>query len=554
MSKIISLFPEYDVIVMGGGLAGTLTALQIAQEHKDFKVLLLEKEEVKDDQGLLPASCSSANACDKIHLGFHYFQDLETAIQCLEKSVEFAQTFPNFIVGGEDLSAPERRGYHFIMAKSNVDAIGVAKELQLHYKNLVNQDPRNQVFGHPNEFVKILNANEYDFLADTIPFYNEKGVKEDTKVILGLETAESQVDIPRLKQFLNNKIKQYPNIETRFGSEVEFVSPEAQQFGYVVHTTQKSGPYKYFGKTIVNSTWANIELLDSRSGFNLPEDKRVNRIKVSIDIELPEQLKGLHSCLFSSGPYCSITVLPNGIARLTSERVTNIAHYEPGQVPKEELKELLKSLNLDHPKGIETANTILNDCASYFIDKYQKALLKAPIKAIHVGIVKHVHLSHEYTKESIYKQSSDIHKRLFDGVESRDLGFWVNAGMKMTYTASNAIKTTKQIESDLNKINLFNDFCRKIKKELWQKKPVDINGKKLNRLLNVNYRKLILHYMTQCDFKEEEYLRFTKTITNEIMQRLSFLTSIKCGFLQKRKPEPFLESEHQRLSKQPRCY
>ena len=57
---------HFDVAVIGAGIAGTFTAIQLAKQL-GLKVALIEKE-----SKILPASSTTMNQCYKLHTGVHY--------------------------------------------------------------------------------------------------------------------------------------------------------------------------------------------------------------------------------------------------------------------------------------------------------------------------------------------------------------------------------------------------------------------------------------------------------------------------------------------------
>lgn len=435
------------IIIIGAGIAGCLSALELSKHHK---VILIEC-----GPEVIPSSSTSYNECYKLHTGMHYLGDLETAKQCLTDAVYFARQFKSLIAGGDNLQAPWRRGRHYLMSNSFITpdvARAKAEQLKNHYQQLIKKDPNNEVFGPVEHFIEELNASDYAFLSKAIPVYDENGQVHREQVCLGFETGESQIDIDKLKNYLQQKIVNNPNIEFIPNSEVTAISPTIENFGYAVTVkTLDHAKKTYKAKGIVNCTWHNIEALDVIP----PDSNGINRIKLSIKVALPDALKKLNTCIFSLGPYCSITVLPDGHAILTSERVTNVGSFAQGVEPSSEIKALLNGeLELSTAKGRALAEQILNDCADYFIPEIADLFKQSIIKETHVGIVKMVDVQKSYDKSSIYTKDSSIHARRFDGVQHRSLCYVANAAMKMSYAAANAKKVSSLISHDLAIVDL----------------------------------------------------------------------------------------------------
>lgn len=224
--KVMSM---YDVIVIGAGLAGTLSALELS---KKYKILLIEA-----DTEIIPKTSSSYNECYKLHTGMHYIGDKKTAQQCLIKSIDFARKFRNFIAGGENLSSPYRRGRHYIMENSMI-SVDEAKSIALHlkkiYTKLIQKNSDNMVFGEPNNFIKFLEKKDYHYIADSIPYYNKNGKRSETSVVFGIETAESQIDIDALKTYLQQEINKNTNITFMPSTSVTDLAHNTNEFGYLV--------------------------------------------------------------------------------------------------------------------------------------------------------------------------------------------------------------------------------------------------------------------------------------------------------------------------------
>ncbi|MDF1757577.1 MAG: FAD-dependent oxidoreductase [Legionellaceae bacterium] len=356
----------FDVIIIGAGLSGTLTSLNLA---KHSKVLLIETGD-----SVIPTISSSYNECYKLHTGVHYVGDLLTAKHCLEKSIQFARQFPEYILGGDELLTPWRRGRHYFMSNSLVStdsSLEVATQLQERYRDLVSLDHGNKVFGEPEDFISVLSQEDYPHMAKDIPFYNQHGREESTSIVLGVETAESQIDINKLKTDLQQKVLNNPNITFLCSTTAYKISSHNSKFGYLVSTRKDTGEIsEYESKAIVNCAWQNIELLDRGAGVYVPDENRVIRVKVSILVQLPETLRRMNTFICSSGPYCSVTTLPNGTAILTSERITNVGFFKAGIVDEEILGFIKNELKLHTVKGNSIANNILSECAHILYQVY----------------------------------------------------------------------------------------------------------------------------------------------------------------------------------------
>ena len=66
-----------DIIIIGGGIVGLATALQIKKSNKDLKVILLEKEDHL-------ARHQTGNNSGVIHSGIYYKPGSRKAVNCIQ--------------------------------------------------------------------------------------------------------------------------------------------------------------------------------------------------------------------------------------------------------------------------------------------------------------------------------------------------------------------------------------------------------------------------------------------------------------------------------------
>lgn len=440
---------DYDVIDLGAGFAGIFTAEQLCQK-RNRKVALVNR-----DKGILGPNSSSLHECYKLHTGVHYAGDVQTAVQCLQDSVRFARDFPEFILGGDDVEAPWRNGRHYHIGNSflsDEEVKSVCEILRKTYIGLIKKDPRNKVFGEPEGFIRYLNPEDYKFVANPIHCKSKEDQEEDdiTRVTLGIQTRESQIDINKFKEHYSNKLQSYKNLDLLFGYEVKELHCLPDRLGYeVVAKNVTTGEIKKITTAaVVNCTWQNIEKLDHQLGHYVPDD-RIIRIKVSLVVELPKELTDINTCIFFSGPFCSITNLGNGLAIVTFEPVTNVGYYKPLDKLTNLTDASSKLLNIensdlrpDEGLGKELADQILEGTARFI-----PAMKNAKVIEVRKGHVKIFVQKGE--KYSLYERESPIVRRREDGFENAGFCHLSFSGMKMTFTAGTAIRTVEALDRHL---------------------------------------------------------------------------------------------------------
>ncbi len=548
MTPVISLYPSlqnpdlYDAIVIGGGFAGTFSAVDLVK--KGYRTL-----HINLDPSILGDSSSSDNQCFKAHLGVHYMGDAQTAYQCLIGSIEFARDFPQFLEG--KIGDPWRRGRHYVVSNSLYQPEPLCEELVNLYRRKVEDDERNAVFGDPDDLIKYLNPEDYPYIAKEIPYTNEafsldicyainpsdikthkiylylegnqikykalnkkrelqevsitddempeaesiknvlrsegekeltpsqkksiysvtskydpffceEGLIETIYVKTAIETPESQINISKLRAYLQQKLAKHENYTFLPNTRVTTLSFDPGTLNYQVGTvTTEGGTVKHNTYTtagIINCSWHKIEELDRQLGYIGKDEQIVNsatgskkikkervvRIKISLLVELPPSLKNVNTCIFSCGPHFSFTNLGDGTAILTYEPVTNAGSYRAGTVIlNDDIQAFYKEkLVPESGKGKELADKIMDGCAKYFPD------LRSPeckVKKVRLGHVKI--FVEEGESYSLTDKDSAIHKRQETGVEPKGLCFFDFSGMKMTYAIGGAKVVGNMLEA-----------------------------------------------------------------------------------------------------------
>ncbi len=477
-------------LVIGAGVSGCFNALELAD--KGYQVILVD---LGDE--ILPLNSSSINQTYRIHVGPHYLKDLETAKHCLLNSIQLTRELSEFIAGGENLTNPLRRGKYFVVEPSLITAEEAEKGffyLKNVYKELVEKDSKNKVFGEPEDFYKIITKADYPYVADAIDFTNAEGKSVTLRVSLGVETCEPQVDIYKLKAHLQRKIKEHSHIQFINRSKVTHIAYLTNALGYKVTIKKEDGTSQHLDvDAVVNCSWQNIERLDKQIGFHIPDEKKVNRVKASIVVDTPDSMKGMSSFMFITGPFSSISFLTNGKAVITSEKLSNIDFWTAGQdILPFHTQDALKDLSLETEKGRSLAKEILTDAASYLSEDVKNELNKAEIEELRVGYVKYKG-KNLYTKNSIYTADSDIHTRRDTGIEEQDLNYFSCPAMKWIFAPPNAKVIGNKMDEHFPIQNDLAELISKVRQQLLpnfvkSKVPITI----LDSLLHITYRSYLL--------------------------------------------------------------
>jgi hypothetical protein len=204
---------EVDVLVIGGGLFGCLSAIEISRNG--FNVKLLEK-----NSSLMNAA--SSNNQNRLHLGYHYPRDLETAVQCQRGFKAFSDRYANSILG------------HFTNAY------------------FISSDKSKVTFNEYIEFCQNANLpiNTINMKRFAVPIHNVEG---------GLFTDEVVYDSDIVKDQVLEELAANVNYEcSRLVESVEETNE-----GFIAHTSND----KIRSRAIVNCTYANSNSFNKHLGL-----------------------------------------------------------------------------------------------------------------------------------------------------------------------------------------------------------------------------------------------------------------------------------------------
>lgn len=404
------------VTIIGGGMGGCGTALEFAEAG--FEVDILES------RSTLLSGSSDDTPC-RLGLGFHYI-DIDTAKKYLHATIQVVKKYSKFILANEKSQEhPYRRGRYFITKNSLFplrQIEQVYEELKQEYTKLIEEDEKNAVFGFPDQFYRYLTVSEY-----------QEDVNTDM-VVAGIETAEQILNWPELKKYLIEKIEQHPNIRVHKNIEVTKVEHSANDSGFIIKAIKNKITRETIGADfIINAAWENIEAINHTAGFFATPNARTNRLKVIVEIKLPEKFeekKCMNSMFFCFGPHCAFTNMGDGTGFISYEPVTNIEVSTSLHLPP-----LSKKLfyNATDEEKTSYGKKILEGVVQYI-----PKLEGAEFLSTKFGIVK--------TKGAvdIYSKDSQFHKRDYSGVESQQIRWIDNACMKLLYFLENA-KLTKAL-------------------------------------------------------------------------------------------------------------
>lgn len=416
--------------VIGGGVAGVEAATRISETYPDAQVVLFEKYRL--------LTGSSSRTPGRLGLGFHYAN--ETAFQILEASISVQRKYPGYLVG-QDLpqAHPLRHGRYFVTkdsTKSFSEIIDFYHQLQAHYAELVAADPLNAVFGAPESFFRVLDPSEY---ADSVNM---------DLVVGAIETNEHLFNFDAFAQDMRQKFKKHPKIELYESTEIIDLKRRhihgAACFELIAENTFSMSKIVYQADFVINSTWENIEYLNSKLDIPFQQGSRTNRLKAVVKIRLPLELQDAHSAFFCMGPFGMFSNLGNREGLITLAEITNLATSSELRITKE--MERLINDNVDRYIKADLGYQILEG-----VKKYLPLLEKARVIDVRYGIVQ----TQGYLNiKSLASEAAPHHHRNYLGVREEMQGLISNPAVKLFNFVKNGDEVLFLIDRQLKRHQL----------------------------------------------------------------------------------------------------
>ncbi len=447
-----------NITIIGAGVAGIGTALELAD--RGHKVTLLDKN-------TLGYGASSRNP-GRMGLGFHYV-DFDTAKMYLSASIKVQRKFPDFLVAAElEKNHPFRRGRYFITKDSDYtpdEILNTYQKLKEEYIRLIQEDPENEVFGPPESFFNILKPEDY---------INEINSE---RIAVGVETAEHLFNWKKFSEHIKHILLNHPNISFLEQTEVTQIQHNKNnESRYLLSLKQSKDEHivSYDLKTdyVINSTWENIEHLNSQINCIMTPDFRTNRLKCLLLVKLPESLLESNSMFFCMGQHCMYSNLGNGYGMMTYAKVTNM-ETSTGLTLSENTKRLLRNEATQEEKKYIAEEMIQG------VSKYIPAMKDAQWIDVRYGIVQ---TAGKTTIEDLKDPNNMFHRRDYDNIRTEKLGFISNPCVKLFYFVRNGEKIADLLEEQFETSLLLDKILEDMDSHLSNVTKLSLNSPQLNEI------------------------------------------------------------------------
>lgn len=416
------------IVVIGSGAGGATTALSLAKlgyhvtllDARDQVGVVDNKEGEQKKQETMSTSWINPGRAGH---GFHYI-DLTTGKMLMESTIGVHRKYPGIQIGATHPDThPLRKGRYFITKNSlfpKDQILKVYSQLQEHYRLLVQKDPENQVIGHPDDFFRILDPEEYREVVDI------------EKVDVGIETTERLINPALLAQNIFEEVKKEKNITLLTASRVTKIQYGQDKPFIVVLQDGRS----IMADQVINCAWEGMEAIDQSLGLFDVSVKCTNRLKVLAVVELPMELREQNSMFFCMGAFCMFSNCGDGRGLMTYAPVTNVANYQDSKIDDIGRKFLSGKASPEEVKSY--GESIIKGVAQWI-----PAMAKARLITVRFGVVK------TYGDVDIFDPRSAVHSRDYFGVDCKQIGYIGNACMKLMNLDENAKLVTELFAKSL---------------------------------------------------------------------------------------------------------
>jgi glycine/D-amino acid oxidase-like deaminating enzyme len=287
-----------DIVVLGAGLTGACTAIEIA--HQGHDVLLIERDSVAMNRASLRNE-------GKIHLGLIYANDrtLATASMQLHGALRFRSLLRGWLGDAFDRVAISTPFRYLVAADSVLTPIELAqhfKWVEEHYQAELSRDPALDYLGtRPQHLYRLCEGTSDGY------FKNGYFAAE-------FETAELAIDTADLAALVRASIDDNQRIDFKPTHLVTDIKERGSRVR--VSGVSASGDWTVDAKQVVNATWESRLRLDQQFGLAI-RPGWLHRLKYRIIARLPESLINAPSATMVTGRYGDVVVRPDATAYLS---------------------------------------------------------------------------------------------------------------------------------------------------------------------------------------------------------------------------------------------
>lgn len=311
---------ESEVVVIGAGLAGSCTALELAR--RGFRVALLDRDP-------RPMNRASRRNEGKIHLGLIYAADpsFATAELQLRGALAFSLLLSRWI-GQRSSQLEKATPFVYLCAR---DSVLSPDELQSHYER-VEESYRDQTSADGS--LSYLGSRP-TWLARRIGLDKLDKRLDSSGLAAAFETNELAIDTDQLSDFIAHAVDANENI--RFYPDHSVREIEQRSGGFVISGDSSGSIWSHRCDQVVNATWESRLMLDATVGLK-PPPGWLYRLKYRVLAHLPNSLRDAPSATMVLGRYGDVVVRANGTAFLSwypsgmqgwTDKLEPPSHWDP---------------------------------------------------------------------------------------------------------------------------------------------------------------------------------------------------------------------------------
>jgi choline dehydrogenase-like flavoprotein len=143
------------IVIIGGGIAGCTTALELAKNNPEAEIIILEQS-----RDILQST--SARTPGRMGLGYHYF-DAQTSQTYMEHTIGFMKKYSDCFVGEE--SKPHLQSGRYFIVKDSIlppdEVLAGYEKISSHFQEICAKDASNNIF-KTQRLHKMLDSSQFE--------------------------------------------------------------------------------------------------------------------------------------------------------------------------------------------------------------------------------------------------------------------------------------------------------------------------------------------------------------------------------------------------------
>lgn len=290
-----------SVAIIWWGIAGCLTAIELAKRHKKLQVVVLDRH-----AHILWGASSTHNNGQRLHLWAHYPGDrsLETVDLCLQWAWDFHDRYSSCI-------------YQNRWWNCNANDSQISSDDYEAFLGKIQEKWRDIGLETATRFQKVPESRWWNTLNH-----------QRTDAVF--QTRDPRINIGGLRIEIIEEMEQ---LGIEFRHQTSITDVQRDHWWYQIISGENHNEWTF--DAVVNAAWSNAEKVNHLLDPKLVDTNASHRLVPLVRFRLPSQLRDLPSIMYLLGPYANYSNMGNGEAVLAYYPVSNVDRINNHELPKD---------------------------------------------------------------------------------------------------------------------------------------------------------------------------------------------------------------------------